>query len=186
MKQGLLFLIFFISSVSLFAYQTKDCAEIKSEQLRLSMLGSNLANINTTKTPEGGPYRPFVIKSCANGGCEVTRNSSPILKYLPDHPDADENGYVAYPAVDLNSDYAVFNMTATKLRLLGDKKICGTNMIVNGSSVLLKYQPKINSGKEDIFNFDNNQRVLSWMHIDERGQTSAINFSSIGAVVSYQ
>ena len=186
MKQAWLFLILLVSSITAFAAKSQNCNEIKSEQIRLAMLGSNLANINTTRTPEGGPYQPFQIKSCSNGGCDVTRDRTPIMKYLPDHPDADANGYVSYPNADKNSDYTAFNMTAAKLRRLGSKKFCTTEVIDNGTSVLLKYKPLGSGVKEDIFNFDKDQKVISWMRTNQKGQTSTVNFSSLGDVVSYQ
>lgn len=186
MKQGWLFLILLMSSNPAFAGKSQDCNEMKSEQIRLAMLGSNLVNINTTRTHEGGPYRPFQIKSCSDGGCDVERDYAPIMKYLPDHPDADSKGYVSYPNIDKSSDYTAFNMTAAKLRLLGSKKLCETEIIENGSSVLLRYKSLNSEVKEDIFNFDKNQKVVSWMRTYQKGQISTVNFTSLGGVVSYQ
>lgn len=185
MRSGWILAVFLLST-SAFAAVSKDCNEIKAEQLKLAMLGSNLANENTTHTPEGGPYRPIRIKSCTNGSCEIERVSSPIMKYLPDHPDADVNGYVAFPNIDRNADYIAFNMIAAKLRLLGNSKLCETSAIDNGNSVLLSYAEKKTGIKEDIFNFDKNRRVVSWMRTDSKGNPTTINFMSDGKVGSYQ
>lgn len=185
MKKALGLFIFCIS-FSAFAANSKNCAEIKSEQVRLALTASNLGNENTTRTPEGGAYRPFKIKSCANGGCDVDRTDSPIMKYLPDHPDADQNGYVAFPNMDIKAEYTTFNMTAAKLRLLGPEKTCVTRMIDNGSSVLLSYSEKNSDVKEDIFNFDKNQQVVSWMRTDSKGATTTVNFFSNGKIASHQ
>lgn len=185
MKQ-VLGLFFFCLSFSAFGANSKNCTEIKSEQIRLALTASNLRNENTTRTPEGGAYRPFKIKSCSNGGCNVGRTASPILKYLPDHPDADQNGYVAFPNMDISTEYATFNMTAAKLRLLGSEKLCGTQIIDNGSSVLLSYSKKNSDIKEDIFNFDKNQQVVSWMRTDLKGATTTVNFFSNGKIASHQ
>ena len=100
------------------ALNDQNCQELKSEQIRLAFTASNLANINSTRTPEGGAYKAYVIKSCINGGCEVKRDDKvPRMKYMPGHPDADKNGYVAYPNIDQKAEYATFNVTAAKLKL---------------------------------------------------------------------
>jgi len=101
-------------------------------RLRLDVIANNIANVETTRTSEGGPYqrRSVVLQ---NGGDDfssifrreidrlplsanpttnnssrgvqanrITRDSSPPeMRYDPDHPDANEDGYVAYPNVDL-------------------------------------------------------------------------------------
>lgn len=53
------------------------------------------ANINTTRTPEGGPYR--------KKNCEVKESSKILTKYEPNHPDANEDGYVSYPVCQKKS-----------------------------------------------------------------------------------
>ena len=96
---------------------------LTAQRKRMNTISSNIANINTTKTPEGGPYRRKdvvfeAIPEAKTFGEVLTttpqRNLSrvevtdilvdrkaPILKYEPDHADADENGYVAYPNINL-------------------------------------------------------------------------------------
>lgn len=95
-----------------------------AQRTRLNTISSNIANVNTTRTPEGGPYRkkdvvleamPDVknfgdILSARSPQSEVQKvlvtdirsdMSAPLLKYEPNHPDANEEGYVAYPNVNL-------------------------------------------------------------------------------------
>ncbi|MBN2706025.1 MAG: flagellar basal body rod protein FlgC [Deltaproteobacteria bacterium] len=95
-----------------------------AQRYRLNVISSNLANQNTTRTPEGGPYqrRDVVFQTAVpnrEDGSPVAANgplppplsvrvveviddpSPPILKYQPEHPDADKNGYVAYPNVNM-------------------------------------------------------------------------------------
>lgn len=95
-----------------------------AQRTRLNTISSNIANVNTTRTPEGGPYRkkevvlesmPDVknfgdILSARSPQSEVQKvmvtdiksdMSAPLLKYEPSHPDANEDGYVAYPNVNL-------------------------------------------------------------------------------------
>lgn len=95
-----------------------------AQRMRMNTISSNIANINTTRTPEGGPYRrkDVVFESMPetrNFGEILGVNSprsdmqrvqvtdvlsdrkAPLLKYEPDHPDANEDGYVAYPNINL-------------------------------------------------------------------------------------
>ena len=95
-----------------------------AQRMRMNTISSNIANINTTQTPEGGPYRrkDVVFESMPdvqNFGDIVSATSpksdfqrvqvtdvvsdrkAPILKYEPDHPDANAEGYVAYPNINL-------------------------------------------------------------------------------------
>ena len=71
------------------------------------MIASNVANVNTTRTAEGGHYKRKFAKNCKNGLCEIAIDeAAPMLKYQPKHPDADKNGYVAYPNFNLESEKA--------------------------------------------------------------------------------
>jgi flagellar basal-body rod protein FlgC len=95
-----------------------------AQRMRMNTISSNIANINTTRTPEGGPYRrkDVVFESMPevkNFGEILGVNSpkqdiqrvqvtdvlsdmkAPLMKYEPDHPDANADGYVAYPNINL-------------------------------------------------------------------------------------
>lgn len=91
---------------------------LTAEKLRLDIVANNLANINTTRTPQGGPYRRQIALFAQNlekaaglktkarpSGVRVAHiahdPSPPKLVYEPDHPDADDEGYVALPNVDV-------------------------------------------------------------------------------------
>ncbi len=96
---------------------------LTAQRMRMNTIAANIANINTTKTPEGGPYRrkDVVFESMPetkNFGeiltSEPDRNlqrvqvtdvtvdrGAPLLKYEPDSPNADEKGFVAYPNINL-------------------------------------------------------------------------------------
>ena len=92
---------------------------LEMQRARMELVASNLANAQTTRTPEGGPYRrrvPIVQASHVQGssfegqlaqkvrGVKVSEvaldPSPPLMKYEPSHPDANGQGYVAYPNVD--------------------------------------------------------------------------------------
>ncbi len=81
-----------------------------------TIINLNIANVNTTRTIDGGAYVPKEAKNCKKGKCEMVPLScrgvgchpnmpySPILKYEPGHPDVQKNGYVAYPNVDVKEE----------------------------------------------------------------------------------
>ena len=101
---------------------------LTAQRMRMNTISSNIANINTTQTPEGGPYRRkdvvFEAIPEAKTFGEVLhtlpeRNiqrvqvtdvhvdrKAPLLKYEPDHPDANPEGYVAYPNINLMEEMA--------------------------------------------------------------------------------
>lgn len=112
---------------------------LSAQRFRINTISSNIANANTTETPEGGPYRrkEVVFKAIdfdkelnnelntnylkysnpldeeGNDDIQakpalttvsvakiVRDDSKPILKYEPNNPNADKNGYVAYPNIN--------------------------------------------------------------------------------------
>ena len=93
---------------------------LDAQRMRMNVIAGNIANINVTRTPEGGPYkRKDVIfqttrlksfaeelqSSMIGQGVEITsiyEDDSPFeLRYEPNHPDADKDGYVAYPNINI-------------------------------------------------------------------------------------
>ena len=98
---------------------------LSAQRTRLNSISSNIAHINTTQTPEGGPYKrknvvfqslPDTknfgeILSSKHPGSHIERvqvvdiiqdNGKPIMKYEPNHPDADpDTGLVAYPNINM-------------------------------------------------------------------------------------
>ena len=94
---------------------------LTAERVRLNVTASNLANANTTRTEEGGPYQRRDPLFAARGivpqggfqsqldgvlrGVEVTDiikdDSPPRLVFDPKHPDADGEGYVSLPNVNM-------------------------------------------------------------------------------------
>ena len=114
---------------------------LSAQRFRINIISENIANANTTRTDEGGPYkRKEVIFTAVPFEEELNReiekdskfheyenpldeegedyalakppietvivdkivrdDSKPILKYDPSNPDADANGYVAYPNIN--------------------------------------------------------------------------------------
>jgi flagellar basal-body rod protein FlgC len=105
--------------MSLFAALQVSASGMQAERIRAETLVENMANAETTRTPEGGPYKrkdvvfsselqesPFsaVFQNELATGVSVadimTDNSEPELRYLPSHPDANAEGYVAFPKMN--------------------------------------------------------------------------------------
>ncbi len=95
---------------------------LRAQRLRMDVIAANLANAQSTRTPAGGPYRrrDVVLEAtpqsesfdelltpggAANAAVRVTRivedQRPPQLIFDPGHPDADANGYVAMPNVNV-------------------------------------------------------------------------------------
>ena len=89
---------------------------LTAHRLWMDSISSNLANINTTRTLDGGPYKrkvpifaEMLDKTVGGyediGGVRVVDiaedQSAPRLSYQPEHPDANADGYVALPNVNL-------------------------------------------------------------------------------------
>jgi flagellar basal-body rod protein FlgC len=101
---------------------------LSAQRMRMNTISSNIANINTTRTPEGGPYRRKdvvfeAMPDARNFGELVTMPPNDSIqrvqvtdvhvdedgvemRYEPDHPDANEEGYVAYPKINLMEEMA--------------------------------------------------------------------------------
>ncbi len=100
-----------------------SASALRAERLRLDVIASNLANANTTRTPEGGPYvrRNVVfvplemesdfaatLEALSEEGARrgvavayvVDDPAPPRMVFDPGHPDANKEGYVAYPNVN--------------------------------------------------------------------------------------
>jgi len=101
---------------------------LTAERTRMNLISSNLANANATRTPEGGPYKRkdavFSATPMENSfnraldgatgkqvrKVEVTQivedQNPPRLQYDPSHPDANQQGYVAMPNVNVVEEMA--------------------------------------------------------------------------------
>lgn len=82
------------------------CQDMNVVIQKMQVASSNIANINTTRTSNGGAYKRQYIESCIKGHCIVKEDDKSILKYEPNHPDAKSNGYVAYPNINLEVEKA--------------------------------------------------------------------------------
>jgi flagellar basal-body rod protein FlgC len=96
---------------------------LSAQRLRMNLISGNLANVNTTRTREGGPYRRkeavFTARPLEQSFRKILADRQrnqlsmvavdrviedsnlPVMKYDPQHPDADEKGYVAMPNINV-------------------------------------------------------------------------------------
>jgi flagellar basal-body rod protein FlgC len=107
--------------MSLFTAISISASGMEAQRSRAEIITENLANADTTRTPEGGPYKrkdtvfstspvaysfadAFSAASGQNDGVAVSDvtidDRDPERRYMPGHPDADPEGYVAYPRVN--------------------------------------------------------------------------------------
>ncbi len=91
-----------------------SASALEANRVRMNTIASNMANAQSTKTEEGGPYvkKNVVFKTLNIGpnsegleGVRVTgivdSKEPPIVIYDPGHPDADENGNVSMPNINV-------------------------------------------------------------------------------------
>jgi flagellar basal-body rod protein FlgC len=111
--------------MSLFSALSVGASGMAAQRARAELLVENLANAETTRTPEGGPYRrkDVVFESASTASPfssvfdaqlesptgvavsdVVTDTSDPERRYMPGHPDADQDGYVAFPHINPAED----------------------------------------------------------------------------------
>ncbi len=111
-----------------FSAMNVSSSALAAERTRMNLISSNLANANATRTPEGGPYKrkdavfvaaPFEnsFNRALDGTAEkhvrsvevaeiIEDQNPPRLQYDPGHPDANAQGYVALPNVNVVEEMA--------------------------------------------------------------------------------
>ena len=98
--------------MSVFNGMRISASGLSAERLRMDVISSNVANVKTTRTENGGAYVRKVASFEENfdehlgmlgvKAVAIEEDKSPLRRvYEPNHPDADAQGYVEYPNVDL-------------------------------------------------------------------------------------
>lgn len=91
---------------------------LTSQRLRLDLIANNIANVHTTRIQEGGPYQRLVPVfaqrlAAAKGTYEgagvvvtaILKDNSPLrLVHEPGHPEADEQGFIRYPNINVANE----------------------------------------------------------------------------------
>lgn len=113
--------------MGMFSSFNVNASGMTAQRFRMDVISENVANANTTRTKDGTPYVRKVVSFAVKGN-DTTSNFHKVLKgataayvgkgvkidgihedhetdmkmvYDPSHPDADENGYVTYPNVNI-------------------------------------------------------------------------------------
>jgi flagellar basal-body rod protein FlgC len=144
--------------MSVFKSMQINASGLSLERLKLDTISTNIANINTTRTENGDPYRRKVVLFRENLVMEMNKGQdSPQLKsegvkvigvgenpsefklaYDPNHPDADETGYVRLPNV---------NMVDEMIDLINTQRTYEANITaLNTSKSILKKALEISKG----------------------------------------
>ena len=104
-----------------------SASALEAQRSRMNLIASNMANVHSTRTQGGGPYRrKDVVFSVTQDesnpvkgleGVKVAEviedKSEPVIVYDPGHPDANKDGYVAMPNINVTEEM-VNMMMATR------------------------------------------------------------------------
>jgi len=118
--------------MSLLSAMDTSASGLAAEKRRMELIAQNIANLETTRTQEGGPYKRKVAVFQEVLDNELTANSGdgfngagvkvseviadkqePLKVYDPQHPDADKDGYVFKPNINLANEI-VDSITASR------------------------------------------------------------------------
>ena len=145
--------------MNLFAMLDLSGSALTAERERAEVVASNMANAETTRTPQGGPYKrqEVVFSSAPVGGenfadqlsaawdanvqgvkiTQVVSDPTPaVRRYDPSHPDADSQGYVAFPAINPIEEM-VDLMGAARAYQLNVSAIQSTKQMIKESLAIL-------------------------------------------------
>jgi flagellar basal-body rod protein FlgC len=146
--------------VSLFDALSVSASALQAERQRAEVTAANLANASTTRTAAGGPFHrrqvvfqsdtpsPFHMAMMQNRGWQneasgvhisdvVDDPSMPVMRYEPGHPDANAEGYVAYPNINPAMEM-VDMMSAVRAYQLNASAVNATKQMIQQSIEILK------------------------------------------------
>jgi len=147
--------------MSIFTTLEISGSALSAERQRAEVVAANMANAETTHTANGGPYRRKEVVFASSGnlpfrmmlaGFHPTLTGSmpavrvqqvaedptpPLMRYEPGHPDANKDGYVAYPAINPIQEM-VDLMGAVRSYQLNASAITATKQMIQQSMELLK------------------------------------------------
>lgn len=145
--------------MNLFESLAVSASALSAERQRSEVVAANLANAETTHTQAGGPYHRrevvfqatgqsfgFTLASATHGGAVpggvqisnvVDDPTPPVMRYEPGHPDADKDGYVAYPAINPAMEM-VDLMDSVRAYQLNASAINATKQMIQQSIDVLK------------------------------------------------
>ena len=163
---------------------TFTCADLRRTALKMSAHVSNLANRMTSRTADGGPYKRLEVVCRAAGGafCDIEKADGDRVQYQPGHPDADINGNVKFPDINLGSESAGLNSAASELKVMAAQGACGTKAIEQGLLTVVKYQTDFEV-MMDTMTFGADGRINRWSRTTREGRTQNFSFKEDGTPV---
>ena len=146
--------------MSIFTTLEISGAALGAERQRAEVVAANMANAETTRTPGGGPYKRQEVVFASSGRMNfrlalagfhnlpamipsvrvervVADPTPPLMRYEPGHPDANAQGYVAYPAINPVQEM-VDLMGAVRAYQLNASAVNATKQMVQQSLDLLR------------------------------------------------
>ncbi|HTV16374.1 MAG TPA: flagellar basal body rod protein FlgC [Acidobacteriaceae bacterium] len=147
--------------MGIFDMMSVSASALAAERQRAEVTSANLANAETTHTDSGGPYvRKEVVFSSADdspfqsvfnqvgsfgrppaGSVQLTQivndTTPPVMRYEPGNPDANKDGYVAYPSINPVTEM-VDLMDATRAYQLNASAIGAAKQMIQESIDILK------------------------------------------------
>jgi len=144
--------------MSVFRSMQISASGLSLERLKMDVISTNIANINTTRGADGQPYRRKVVTFSENLEKEINRingisrkvssgvkvdevledDSEFRIIFDPTHPDADENGYVQMPNI---------NMVDEMISLINTQRAYEANVTtLNANKAILKKALEISKG----------------------------------------
>ena len=102
--------------MNLFGVMQISSSGLTAERIRAEVVTANMANAETTRTSEGGPYRRkqvvfetsrmpwnesrLRVEQGVRVSAVLADDTEPLQRFEPGHPDADAQGFVSYPAIN--------------------------------------------------------------------------------------
>jgi flagellar basal-body rod protein FlgC len=147
--------------MSIFSTLEISGSAMGAERQRAEVVAANMANAETTHTPGGGPYRRKEVVFASSGTLPfrmmladfqpslrnavpavrvqkvVDDPTPPLMRYEPGHPDANKDGYVAYPAINPIQEM-VDLMGAVRSYQLNASAVAATKQMIQQAMDLLK------------------------------------------------
>jgi len=145
--------------MNLFGVLDISGSALVAERQRAEILASNLANAETTRTAEGGPYRRQHVVFAAGGPARsafgmqlaslsdfavrgvrvaglVADPAPPVRRFDPSHPDADAQGYVSSPAINPIEEFVNLLEASRAYQVNVSAVVATKNMIVSAFDIL--------------------------------------------------
>jgi flagellar basal-body rod protein FlgC len=147
--------------MSIFSVLEISGSALAAERQRAEVVAANMANAETTHTPSGGPYRRKEVVFASSGDMSfrmmlagfhpglgnvipavrlqrvLDDPTPPLKRYEPGHPDADKDGYVAYPSINPVQEM-VDLMGAVRSYQLNASAITATKQMIQQALELLR------------------------------------------------